>query len=232
METIVIVSLVMLSVVIIIYATKFLSDTFKIATKVMLIMIVLLSISTVLIYNDLQDLRRDVAERRSIFILRQEGDTYAAVGFEPSNETVFDFDSFSYFDSGELAEIDRQLDSGEELTAGAERTFIFTPRLLDREYSLDLGVSLTEKDILEILQGNDTYGMMADKLNPQMQVTRQNLERIYGHEGRIKGYLLAALVINYFRQRDEQMARHIKDSDFRMVPETPSFKLIRHFPWV
>lgn len=232
LETLAIVTLVIIGAIIISFSAKFLGKTFEIITKLFLIIIVVLAILTALIYNDLQNLKEDIATGENTFIIREDSTTYSAIGFKPINSTEFDMSSFRYYTNEEVEMIDLTLDRKEELNITSNHTFILTPKILNKTYNLDVGVVLSQEDMLMIIMSSDPHDILARKLSVKNTISKEIIKKTYGDEARLKGFLSAALIINYFQDKDMSIADQIKKRDFQIIPETISFKIIRYLPSV
>lgn len=228
-----------MGVLIIYYATRFLGDGMKILTKIFLIIIVLLTVMTILVFKDIQMLKEEVATRESTFILSHGEQAYAAIGIKPVEEEAFSHDSFVYYSAEELDELIETIGDDDSARVTKGRVFILTPSALNKSYRFDLGVALDENDLLRVLLATDAYKELAASMSSRLNMTEEGaehmvagLENSYGDEAHLKGYLLAALVINYFQPEGLKLAKHIKSRELRVVPETITFKAIRYVPLI
>ncbi|MBN2141849.1 hypothetical protein JW711_00825 [Candidatus Woesearchaeota archaeon] len=236
METMIVILLVMLSVIIILYATKFLGRTVKIITKIMLFIVVLLAILTVLVFKDIQTIKEDVTTKESLFLLQNDGRTYAGVGIKPVEEKVFTMDSFTYYTREDLDRISNELEE-EGRAKGMGKAFIFTPNALNKSYELDLGVMYDQETMLCVLMSDEPYRVLVEKASRELNLSEKSLEQMktdlerhYGGSEKIKGYLLAALVINYFQPEEMKLVTALKSQEVKVRPETISFKVIKYVP--
>jgi hypothetical protein len=232
MESLIITALVLLAAIIVLFATKFLGNVFKVITKIFLLFIVILAILTIFVYKDIGMLKSDLINKKSIFILKEGDNYYAAVGVMPGHGETFDIDSFEYYTRAQLENLSQQIESGNMSSIGAGKVFVVTSHLLNKSYELDIGVIIDQNDMIQILKSNYPYEVLASKMEPEFSYSAKNLENAYGHEGVIKGYIFAALIINYFHEPDLDLVKHLKEGNLDIIPETITFKLIKKLPFL
>ena len=232
LETLTIALLVILGAVIIMLATKVVAGTFKVVTTTLLLIIIVIAALSILVQSDLNRLKSDITQAKSVFILKDENDTYAAVAIKPGNTTTFDFESFIYYEDSDLPLLEEAIESGERPDNETGRIFIVTPNLINKTYKIDLGIELNENDLLELLESDQPYKVLSDKLSPEYSYTASNLEKAYGSEGKIKGYALAALILNYFHQEDLALSKNVKTGNLIIIPEPFSMKIIKYSPFL
>jgi hypothetical protein len=232
LETLVIASLIIVGAIVIYYASRLLSSTIGIITKILLLLIVVLALITVLVYNDLDQLKKDIVSGENTFIVREGKSTYSAVGFRPISNSTFDMNSFKYYLQDEIADMDQRLDDDEQPDLNSSRVFILSPLILNKSYTFEFGVDLSQDDILQIIMSNDSYGTLSQIFSPEMNISKESLEKVYGDEGKLKGFLSAAIIINYFQHQDMKIAQQVKSGEFKVIPETISFKVIKYIPFL
>jgi energy-coupling factor transporter transmembrane protein EcfT len=232
LETLLILFLILIASLVILFAIRFLRATFKVVTKLILVVIILLIILTIFVYRDLGELKDDLATKKSVFVLRENNTYYAAVGIDSSKVKTFDLDSFDYYTKAELEQLKLDVKKDNFTDKGVGRIFIVTPELINKSYKLDMGLEIDENDIIEILKSEEPYEVLAKKLSPEFSYSAANLANAYGDEGKIKGYLLAASIINYFQITDFQLASDMKKSNIEVLPSSLTFTIIKYMPFI
>lgn len=230
------IALIVIGAIILFYATKFLSATLKIVTKIILIIIVLFAILTVIIYNDLTSLKNSLYEGNSTFILYDNNKAYAAITLRPIRNLSFSLDSFGYFTKKELAMIGESIgaDDYSDLSSSNKMIFLMKPEVVDKPYSLKLVANLTEKDILAMIMSDNPYLIMAEKLRGEYNTTEEKmitaLIESYGEPEKMRGYLFAALLMNYFKSKDSMILDDMRDGRISLIPEMKSVKILKLMP--
>jgi hypothetical protein len=209
----------------------------KIVTKVLLLIIIVLVILTVLVYNDMTDLRKGFAANNNTFLLYENNQLYSAITLKPMTSINLSMDSFSFFTKEELASAEAELNnkSYDALLTNNFRVFILKPIILNKPYKINLGIELNEGDLLEIIMSDKPFTVLATKANTTYHVNVAELakgfEEIYGSEEKLKGYLFGALLANYFQfQTPGELVKNIKEKRIMIYPETISFKIISYLP--
>lgn len=228
--------IIIIGAIMLFYATKFLSATLKIVTKVILIVIVLFAILTVIIYNDLMGLKDSLYEGNSTFILYENGKAYAAVTLKPIKNLSFSLDSFGYFTKKELDGMGKSISAKDysELITTNKMIFLMKPEVIDKPYNLKLIANLTEKDILAMIMSENPYLIMAEKLRGEYNTTEEKmitaLIESYGEPEKMRGFLFAALLMNYFKSKDSTVLDDMRDDRISLIPEMKSVKILKLLP--
>jgi len=237
--SIIIIILIIAGLIVIYLATRFLNKTFKIVTKLMLLLIAILVLLTVLVYKDMTELRRGFITGNNTFFLYENNQLYTAVTLKPMTSTNLSINSFDYFTKEGIRTAEQELNNKnyEVLLRNNYRIFIINPGLLNKSYSINLGIKLDEKDLLSIMMSNDSFRIMAMKTqehyNLSIEDIKKGFENSYGSEEKLRGYLFAGLLINYFRKQEPgELTNNIKDDKLRVYPQSISFKIIKYLPWV
>lgn len=235
---ILIIILILVGVIVLYFATRFLGKTFKIVTKVLLLLILILLVLIMLVYKDMNDLRKGFSENNNTFFLYDDGKLYSAVTLKPMTSAHLGIDSFNYFKTEDVSEIEQALNNKEydALFKNNYRIFILRPDILNKSYKLKLGAELNQNDLLEIIMSNNSFLILAEKTQEsyglEVHTLRKGLKDMYGDEEKIKGYLFAALLANYFQtQNPGELIMNIKEKNLLVRPESISFKIIRYLPW-
>lgn len=238
MELIVII-LILLGALIILFATKFLSKTFKIITKVMLILIIILVVLTLLVYKDMNELKQGFVNKNNTFFLYEDNKLYSAVTLKPMTSTNLSIDSFNYFTLEELEQAEDYLNKKnyQALLNNNYRIFLLSTSILKKPYALELGGTLNQDDLLDVIISEDPFVCLAEKTqaayNADIETLRQGFKDMYGNQEKLKGYLFAALLTNYFQKQEAgELVSNIKNKKIRIYPETISFKIIKYLPWM
>ncbi|KYK24440.1 hypothetical protein AYK26_06745 [Euryarchaeota archaeon SM23-78] len=231
--------LILLAVLIIHFVTKFLGKGFKIVTRIMLLIIVLLVILTLLVYKDMNDLRKGFEKNNNTFYLYENNQLYTAVTLKPITNTNLTVDSFNYFEKEELDRVEQELNNKnyKELLKNNYKLIIISPSIINKPYSLNLGVELNQYDLLSIIKSKDPFQVLAEKTQAAHGMSVEDLKRglgyIYGSEESLKGYLFAGLLANYFQlQKPGELVSNVKEKKLMIYPESISFKVIKYMPWV
>ena len=200
--------LILLAVIIIYFATKFLGKAFKIITKILLLLVMVLVVLTLLVSKDMNDLRKGFTEKNNTFFLYDNNRLYSAVTLKPMSDPNLNIDSFIYFESEDMARTEQSL-----------------------------GVKLDQRDLLDIVTSEKPAFVLAEKTQREYNISVEELERgfrnMYGSEEKLKGYLFAAMLSNRFQaQKPGELVEDVKERKLIIYPETISFKVIRYMPWV
>ncbi len=231
-----VIGLIIVAAIILFYATKFLSATVKLAAKIALIIIVLFVILTVIIYKDLESLKDGLYEGNNTFILYDGGNAYAAVTLRPIKNLTFSLDSFRYFTDEELEDMGEIIENEEysELIGKNRRIFLMKPEVLDKPYNLSLIVKLNEKELLGMVMSDNPYIIMGDKLGLEYNTSEEKmmtaLIESYGEPEKMRGYLLAALLMNYFQSKDSKIIDDMRYERITLMPEMTSIKILKLLP--
>jgi len=231
--------LILLAVIIIYFATKFLGKAFKIITKILLLLVMVLVVLTLLVSKDMNDLRKGFTEKNNTFFLYDNNRLYSAVTLKPMSDPNLNIDSFIYFESEDMARTEQSLNEKryEEILGNNFRVLIIKPELLNKPYTLKLGVKLDQRDLLDIVTSEKPAFVLAEKTQREYNISVEELERgfrnMYGSEEKLKGYLFAAMLSNRFQaQKPGELVEDVKERKLIIYPETISFKVIRYMPWV
>jgi len=239
----IIVGLIIFGALILLFATRFLSKAFKIVTKIILIIVLLFAILTIITYNDLSNLKKGFYENNNMFILYGNNTVYAAVNLKPIKNLTFTLDSFDYYSADELNRIQEYVNQknysalqGNDSDNKTENIFIVTPELIDKPYKLKLTTELNETEIIEMIKSDNPYSIPAKKLVNEYNATEENLiialRENYGNDEKVKGYLFAALLMNYYQSSGSNIINDIKSGDMQIIPEMLSVKIMRLIPIV
>lgn len=240
MEIFVIV-LILTGAIVIYFATKFLGKMIGMTIKLLLLAIVALALLTILVYKDMNDLRKGFAEDNNTFLLYENNKLYSAITLKPLTNATLSLDSFEYFTVDEINQSQQALNSKNYSALLSEqdsyRMFIIKPILLNKPYSLNLKANLTEGDLLNVLMSDEPFMALAEKVQDNYDLSPELIEigliEMYGDEGKLKGFLFAALLSNYFQQQKPgELVKNIKDKKIIVYPESISFKIIKYMPWV
>ena len=237
--SILVICLIVLGVIILFIATRFLSKAFKIITKIMLFLIMVLVIMTVLVYNDMNGLKTGFAEKNNTFFLYKNKTLYSAITLKPLAKSDLGIDSFNYFTLAEIEKAEQELnqENYESLLKNNYRILIIKPGLINRSYNLKLGRDFNQDDLLEVILSKDPFMVVAEKTQEtyglELEELKDGLKQVYESKEKLKGYLFAGLLANYFQtQKPGELIVNIKNRNLRVRPETISFKVIRYLPWV
>jgi len=230
LDTITITILVILGAIIALISGRRHSSGAKVIIYLFIISILILAVTTVLIFNDINLLKNDITKGKNMFLMMEGDNAYAGVAIKPITGGTFDFSSFEYYTDDDLKVIAANATPESNGIPGINRAFIMTPNALNKTYSIDLGIQLDQNKLIELLKSNDTLHTLAEKLSTDRTITKEVLQKAYGNESKIKGYILAALVINYFKTNTAGLTEDVKSGDVRVVPDTISFKVLRYLP--
>lgn len=232
----IVIALIIVGAIVLFYATKFLSATMKIVAKIALIIIVLLVILTIIIYQDLTKLKDGLYEGNNTFILYDNGKAYAAITLRPLKNLSFSLDSFGYFTEDELEDIGEAIkyDDYSDLINTNKMIFLMKPEVLDKPYNLSLIVKLNEQDILAMVMSDNPYLIMSERLREEYNTTEDKLITAliesYGEPEKMRGYLFAALLMNYFQSKDSKVVNDMRNGRIMLVPEMRSVKILKLMP--
>jgi len=234
--------LILLGVLVILAASRFLGKAVKLAVHVMLLVIVILIILTVLVYKDMNDIKQGFSQRNNTFLLYENHRLYTAVTLKPLTSTTLGLDSFYYFTRDEMPQMQDSLNNKEYQSilnsyTNNYKLFIIKPAILNKPYTLNLGIDLDQGDLLNIIMSNDSFLALAEKTNNTYGMSVGDVQRglveLYESREKFKGYLFAGLLANYFQnQQPGELVQSIKDKSIIVYPESISFKLIKYLPWV
>ncbi len=229
--------LIVIGACILFFATRFMGKALKMVTKVLLIVILVLVILTALVFKDMNELRKGFANNSNTFFLYENGNLYTALTLKPLANNTISMDSFEHFTKEELAKTEEELNNKTyaALLANNYRIFIFKPIVLNKPYTLDLGIKLSEGDLLEIIMSNEPFKVLAKKTNVTynlgIDIVAKGLSDMYGGDEKIKAYLFAALLANYFQhQTPGELTMNIRQKRIMIYPETITFKIIQYVP--
>jgi hypothetical protein len=245
----IIVGLIIFGALILLFATRFLSKSFKIITKILLIAVLLFAILTIITYNDLSTLKKGFYEKNNLFILYENSTLYSAVNLRPIKNLTFTLESFDYYSADEISKIQdyvnqknysalQDSDDGNATNSShkTKNIFIVKPGLLDKPYKLKLTAELDEKEIIEMIKSDNPYSIPAKKLVKEYNSTEEKLitalRENYGDDEKIKGYLFAALLMNYYQSASSNIINDVKNNDMQIIPEMLSIKIIRKIPMI
>ncbi|MFH0870785.1 MAG: hypothetical protein V1866_07060 [archaeon] len=229
--------LIMLGVIIIYFATTFIGKALGILVKCTLLLIVLLAILIVLAKKDLDGLSTGLVESNNTFFLYEGSRLHTAITLKPAVNRTFTLESFGYFTKGELKAMEQSLNSKDyaPLLGSNYKLFILTPAAINRPFKINLGVDLNENDTLQMLRGDRPYLVVAAKLKGEYNGSSAEkieaaLRDAYGDDEKIKGYLFAAMLINYLQLKDISLIKSVKDKELVIYPESLSFKMAKYLP--
>jgi hypothetical protein len=239
----IIIGLIIFGALILLFATRFLSKSFKIITKILLIIVLLFAILTIITYNDLSNLKKGFYEKNNMFVLYGNNTVYAAVNLKPIKNLSFTLDSFDYFSAEEMTKIEDYVNQknysglqGYNTDNKTVNIFIVTPELIDNPYNLKLTAELDEKEIISMIMSDNPYSIPAKKLVKEYNSTEENLiialQENYGNDEKIKGYLFAALLMNYYQSTGSNIINDVKSGDMQIIPEMTSVKIMRQLPMI
>ncbi|MBW2991269.1 hypothetical protein KY348_06220 [Candidatus Woesearchaeota archaeon] len=238
MSTITII-LIVIGAFIILFVTKFLSKTFKIITKIFVLLIIIFVVLTLLVYKDMGELRRGFVEQNNTFYLYDNNQLYTAVTLKPMTSANLTIDSFTYFTQEDIIKAEEKLnkENYKDLLLNNYRIFVLKPDILDKPYTLKLGAELDEKDLLNIIMSKESFLVLAEKTkstyNISIEDLKKSFEEHYGSEEKVRGYLFAALLTNYFKTQEAGgLVSNVKSNQLKVFPETISFKVIKYLPWI
>ncbi|MBU1198375.1 MAG: hypothetical protein KKF46_05430 [Nanoarchaeota archaeon] len=231
--------LIIVAVVIIYFATKFLTKTVKIITKVILLIVVVLVFLTILSYKDMMDVRTGFEKNNNTFFLYENNKLSTAVMLKPITSDNLTMESVNYFTKDELEEFEKNIEAKDykSLLNNNNKIFIVKSNLLDKPYNINLGANLDQEDLLSMIWSEDPFLILAQKSqeNYDMNIDRlkENFKEIYGTEETFKGYIFAGLIINIFFNKQEtgDLTKNLKTGDLKIYPESISFKISKYLPW-
>ncbi|MBN2052800.1 hypothetical protein JW756_04825 [Candidatus Woesearchaeota archaeon] len=237
-----VVVLILLGVIIILAVSKFFGKTIKLVVHIMLFVIVVLIILTVIVYKDMTEIKQSFNTRNNTFLLYENNQLYTAVTLKPLVSTNLNLESFLYFTKYEMDGMRESMNKKNyqailESQAHNYKVFIIKPIILNKPYKLDLGVELDQNDLLNIIMSNDSFKALAEKTNDTYGLSVGDVQRglvdLYGSREKLKGYLLAGLLANYFQsQQPGELVQGIKEKSMIVYPESISFKVIKYMPWM
>ena len=230
--------LIIVAVVIIYFATKFLTKTVKIITKVILLIVVILVFLTILSYKDMMDVRTGFEKNNNTFFLYENNKLSTAVMLKPVIDDNLTIESFNYFTKQEIEEFEKNIEAKDydALLKNNNKIFIVTSNILNQPYNINLGANLDQEDLLSMIWSEDPFLILAQKSqkNYEMDIDRlkENFKEMYGTEETFKGYIFAGLITNYFnKQETGDLTKNLKTGDLKIYPETISFKISKYQPW-
>lgn len=236
---IIIIVLIILGAIIIYFATRFLGKALGLIIKIMLLLIVLIAFLAIMVYKDTNDLKTGFLEYNNAFLLYENNNLYAAIILKPLKNATLSIDSFDYFTKEELDQGEEDLNNKNysALIGDNYRLFMLKPVVLNKNYTIDLKVKLDQGDLINILMSPDPYKVLAGKMESSLRMDsaliKKGLMEFYGEEEKIKGYLFAALLANYFQQQKPgELVTNIKEGRIMVYPESISFKVMKYLPWV
>jgi len=229
--------LILLAVVIIFFATRFIGKTLKLATQIILMVIIILVFLTILVYRDVKDLKTGFVDNNNTFFLYENNRLYSAITLKPLKNITLGLDSFTYFTKDDLDAFEEDLikKNYDALLASSYRVFIIKPIVLNQPYNISLLIDMNEGDLLNMLLSDDPFMVLAKKTKENINMSEETLkasfEGIYESEEQIKGYIFAALLANYFQnQKPGDFISNIKKDRIIIYPESISFKVIKYLP--
>jgi len=236
---IIILVFILLGLGIIYFVAKFFSEGLKAITKLMVFLVLILVVLTALVYQDMENLKKGLKLNNNTFFLYEEERLYTGVTLKPLNNLTLTLDSFNYFTSEEIRELETKFRNKkyEDMLKSNYRVFFFTPAVIKKPLTQSIGVELDENDMLEMIKSEDPYQLLAEKsqakYNLSLEILKVELKNFYGDDEKIKGFLFAALIANYFQKQGAgELVKNIKDNQLMVYPESVSFKVIRYMPWV
>lgn len=199
----------------------------------------ILLLLTIFVYHDMNELRKGFANNNNTFFLYEDENLYSALTIKPIITTNLSIDSFNYFTLEEIKKAEEELnkENYNALLNNNYRIFLIKPSVINKSYTLNLGVELNQEDLLEIIMNEDPFLLLAEKTKTaftmRIEDIKKGFEDIYINEEKLKGYLFAALLANYFQtQQPGELIRNIKKKNIIVYPETISFKIIKYFLWM
>jgi hypothetical protein len=234
---IIIVGLIVLGAVLLFLATKFLTKAIGLIVKIFIIIILILGILTVLVYKDMNALRQGFAENNNTFFLYENNKLYTAITMGPITNLSLSLDSFNYFTKEQISQGEAELNSKNyaALLKDNYRIFLIKPIVLNKPYTINILIELNEGDLLNMIMSDDPLMAFAektkDKYNLGAEVLKETFQETYGTDDKIKGYLFAAMLANYFQKQEPgELVKNFKEGKIQVYPETISFKIIRYLP--
>jgi energy-coupling factor transporter transmembrane protein EcfT len=235
----IILALIVLGAIILFIVTRFVGKVIGLIVKIMVLIILVLAILTVIVYKDMDSLRKGFAEENNTFFLYENNKLYTAVTLRPLTNLNLSIDSFKYFTKEEISQSEGELNNKNyaALLSNNYRIFLFKPVVINKPYNLDLLIAMNEGDLLNIIMSDDPFLVFAEKTQEKYNLTAEDLKAgfkdIYGSEEKFKGYLFAALLANYFQKQEPgELVRNLKEKTIQVYPESISFKIIKYLPWV
>jgi hypothetical protein len=231
-----IIVLVIVGAIILLAAARFLGRTLRLVTHIVVVIIVLFAILSFITYRDFADLKKGLYENNNTFMLYDNNTLYAAVMLKPITNLSFTLESFSYFTKEELERMEQALNKKNysELATNNYKLFIIKPELINKSYTLKLTADLNEKDIISMIMSDDPYRVVARKIvneyNASEDALVRALESNYGSNERIKGYLFAAMLMNYYQSRDSSIIDDVRRGNMMIIPDLLSTKIIKYLP--
>ncbi len=187
----------------------------------------------------MENLKAGLKQNNNTFFLYEGERLYTGVTLKPLNNLTLTLDSFDYFTSEEIKELETKFKNKkyEDILKSNYKVFFFTPEAIKKPLNQTIGAELNEDEMLEVIKSNDPYQLMAEKsqakYNLSIQILKAEYKNFYGEEDKVKGFLFAALLANYLqKQGSGDLVKNIKDNQIIVYPESISFKVIRYLPWV
>jgi energy-coupling factor transporter transmembrane protein EcfT len=230
--------LILIGALILLAVARFVGRALKIIIYIMLFIIIIFAVLSFMAYNDFTQLKKGLYEHNNTFILYDNNTLYAAVTLKPITNLSFTLESFNYFTAEELEKIKDavQKENYSYLTASNYKLFLVKPAILDHPFKLNLITEIDEKDILTMITSDKPYNVLAKKLvktyNSSEEGIVQALEYDYGPNERIKGYLFAALLMNYYQAKNSSIIDDIRQGRLAIIPEMPSIGLLKRIPLI
>jgi hypothetical protein len=235
----IILALIVLGAIILFIATRFVGKVIGMIVKIMVLIILVLTILTIIVYKDMDSLRKGFAEENNTFFLYENNKLYTAVTLRPMTNINLSIDSFKYFTKEEISQSEGELNNKNyaALLSNNYRVFLFKPIVINKPYKLDLLVEMNEGDLLNLIMSDDPFMVLAEKTQEKYNLTTEDLKAgfkdFYETDEKFKGYLFAALLSNYFqKQSPGELTANIKDKEIQVYPESISFRIIKYLPWV
>jgi hypothetical protein len=235
----IILALIVLGAIILFIATRFVGKVIGLIVKIMILIILVLAILTVIVYKDMDSLRKGFADENNTFFLYENSKLYAAVTLKPMTSINLSIDSFKYFTKEEINQSEGELNNKNYavLLGNNYRIFLFKPIVINKPYTLNLLIELNEGDLLNLIMSDDPFLVLAEKTQEKYNLSAEDLKAgfkdFYETDEKFKGYLFAALLSNYFqKQSPGELTVNIKDKKIQVYPESISFKIIKYLPWV
>ena len=231
--------LILIGVIIVYFATKFLGKAFKIVTKIMLLLVVIMMVLTLLVYKDMNELRNGFAEQNNTFLLYDDNKIYTAITLKPLLSNNLNIESFSYFNKLDIEEAEKNLneENYDAVLKNNYKILIIKPSVLNKSYKIKLSIEIDQDDLIELIKSDIPFKVLAYKVAEEHNVSVPELElgfkQAYGSQEKFKGYLFAALLSNYLqKQNPGDLVDNLKEKNIIVYPESISFKVVRYLPWV
>ncbi|HJX05289.1 MAG TPA: hypothetical protein VJ461_01110, partial [Candidatus Nanoarchaeia archaeon] len=188
---IIILVFVILGLGIIYFVAKFFSAGLKAITQLMVFLLLILIILTALVYQDMENLKAGLKQNNNTFFLYEGKRLYTGVTLKPLNNLTLTLDSFDYFTSEEIEELEAKFKNKkyEDILKSNYKVFFFTPEAIKKPLNQTIGAELNEDEMLEVIKSNDPYQLMAEKsqakYNLSIQILKAEYKNFYGEEDKV-----------------------------------------------